>query len=265
MSDFWIALFSSVGFVYIINNFFIFNLKNSLAETYIMNNNYISNCTKWECFKMYAVAKERTSKTLKYIKGCLVNKNIGKNIIFITNGVRQEKHYIENCPKNKILVNTIPDDVSKFDLILYRTPSKSNNFDYDLVRLPNTIEAVNNHKDISQTPYKDKIYSPEISFDNSSLTYELDIKRDNYYVVGNKIFDYPFIKWIIREKYNTDIPNQNYTITYLDEDMNENNLTNNEYLVIKEDSIVKEKDASSTECNKIDKVEEAHSNGWGFW
>jgi len=265
MSDFWIALFSSVGFVYIINNFCIFNLKNSLAETYIMNNNYISNCTKWECFKMYAVAKEKTYKSLEYIKSCIVNKNISKNIIFITNGVRKEKHYIENCPKNKISVNTIPESVSEFDLILYRCPSNVNNIDYDLIRLTNTLEAVKNHKDISHTVYKDKIYSPEISFDNSSVTYELDIKRDNYYVVGNKIFDYPFIKWVIREKYNKNIPNCNYTITYLDENMNESKITKNEYLVIKEDSITKEKATTNAECDKVDKVEEEQSNGWGFW
>ena len=37
MTDFWIAIFSSVGFIYAINVYNVFNIKNSLAETYMNN------------------------------------------------------------------------------------------------------------------------------------------------------------------------------------------------------------------------------------
>ena len=47
--------------------------------------------------------------------------------------------------------------------------------------------------------------------------------------------------------------------------MNEGKITKNEYLVIKEDSIVKEKATTNAECDKVDKVEEEQTNGWGFW
>lgn len=262
MTDFWIAIFSSVGFIYAINVYNVFNIKNSLAETY-MNNTLISNCTKWNCFKVYVVAKEKTVKTIKYVKNRLMTNNIYKNIIFVNGGVRNAKYCIEGKKAEKSF-NSIPENLDNIDLIIYRAPSTIENIDYDLVRLPLHLDTVKNNKDISYKTYKDKIYSPEISFEYSDESYELDIEKDNYFIVGNKIFDLPFIKWIVKEKYNKNIPETNYTISYLDESMTECTINQNEYLLIKEDCIEKQTN-KETESNKENNLANKDESGWGFW
>lgn len=265
MTDFWFAIFSGAGFIYLINNFNVFNIKNSLAETY-MNNTYISSCTKWKCFKLYAIAKEKSLKTIQYVKKSLKPNTISKNILFVNNGERETQYYI-NTNKTSSTLNTIPENLENFDLIIYRAPSSIDKFDYDLLRLTQDSEKVKNNTDISYNVYSDKIYSPEISFENSNETYDLDIEKDNYFVVGNKIFDLPFVKWIVKEKYKKDIPEENYTITYLDENMNENTIKQNEYLVIKKDSIIKEVDNTASNDNNNDNNELVNKSesGWGLW
>jgi len=251
--SFWYNLLTGAGLVYIFNNYIIFNINS--FEYKILNNKIT-----WDLLKLYAVNKRRTITYVKNMKNKICGNNLQKNIVFYKNGKRENTVSIDEFNKD------IYSDLEKFDMILYRFPSQECNDKYDLLRLPCDKESL---KDLHQKEYKcykGKIHSPLLSFtDNSDEKYDLDFGYDNYYVVGNIIFDYNFIKWIMREKHKIENLGTNYTISYFDEDMCENTLTVNNSLKIEETKIIKidneiqiNRDINDADVNKTEST-------WWFW
>ena len=64
--------------------------------------------------------------------------------------------------------------------------------------------------------------------------YELKLNDDNmnFYVSGNKILDYNFIKWLFRIQYNMYEFNDNYEVKLLDNNINEIKLTKINYVIL---------------------------------
>ena len=68
--------------------------------------------------------------------------------------------------------------------------------------------------------------------------YELLIEEDNYFIVGNKIFDEPFVRWLLREQHNKILkPSEEYNIYYFDGNINQFKIDNNEFITVHSDLI----------------------------
>lgn len=251
--SFWYNLLTGAGLFYIFNNYIVFNINS-------FNYNILNNQMTWGLLKWYAVNKRRTIIYVKDMKNKICGNNLQKNIVFYKNGKRENTLSIDDCDEN------IYSDLEKFDMILYRFPSSDSNDKYDLLRLSCNKESF---KDLHQQEYKSyngKIHSPLLTFaNNSDEKFDLDFGYDNYYVVGNIIFDYHFVKWIMREKHKIENLGTNYTISYFDEDMCENTLTVHNSLKIEETKINKidNEIQINKDVNDIN-VSKTESTGW-FW
>lgn len=272
--NFWYGILSSLGFIFILNNYFVFNIKNSLGGD-IMSGNYLNNKVLWGFYKMYAVGKRKTSNAITIIKSKINTKRLNKNLLLIKDGVREQIIRVNNKP----ISNYLPDNVGDYDLIIYRTPSQKKDIDYDLVRvMPNKLitddsiseNDTENRIDCSTLVncYDGKVYSPLVRVainENVERDYELELDSDNYYIEGNIIFDTPFVKWIIKEKYDESLPESGYTITYLDEDMNESKLNDKDYLLITKKGIEKIQYKCEKGENDSDTNNEENKSSWGLW
>ena len=259
--DFWYRIFSGLGFIFILNNYFVLNIKNSLGDHIMENGNYNSKIF-WRAYKIYAVGRRKTIKAISYIKNSINNKTLTKNILLIKDGERKEIINVSNNSPHKYL----PKDITAYDLIIYRVPSKKTDCDYDLVRLSLPFQDNKENTNNNHNCYDGKIYSPMVkilSNENVENSYDLELDSDNYYVEGNKIYDTPFIKWIVKEKYKEALVENDYEITYLDEDMNECSINNKDYLVVSSDGIKKViyQDGVDSEKNGSS----SSNTGWGIW
>jgi len=63
------------------------------------------------------------------------------------------------------------------------------------------------------------------------VVYEIDTSLGNYYIVGNKLFDYDFIQWYMIAKYNTEITSD-YNLKLIDNDFNVITLSSKQGIVI---------------------------------
>lgn len=272
--NFWYGILSSLGFIFILNNYFVFNIKNSLGD-HIMSGNYLNNKVFWGFYKMYAVGKRKTSNAITIIKSKINTKRLNKNLLLIKDGVREQIIRVNNKP----ISNYLPDNVGDYDLIIYRIPSQKKDIDYDLVRvMPNklitddSISENNTENSIACSTlancYDGKVYSPLVRVainENVERDYELELESDNYYIEGNIIFDTPFVKWIIKEKYDESLPESGYTITYLDEDMNESKLNDKDYLLITKKGIERIQYKCEKSENDSDTNNEENKSSWGLW
>ncbi len=258
------GLLSGLGFIIILNNYIVFNIKNSLGDYNIISNTE-SNKILWNIFKICSTTKHKTLKLINTAAKYISTKKLCKNILFINNGNRTNNIIIKGNKPDYECLDTF---VSECDLILYRIPSENNNIGYDLKRiLINTDQ-----KDISideqiknYSCYKGKLHSPIVKLENDKGSYELDMKDDNYYVNGNIIYDTPFIKWILKEKHGISLSNTNkYTICYFDEDMCETELTSDEALHIDKDSIKKITTTCDNEADSTESSVEEESSGTGW-
>lgn len=251
--SFWYNLLTGAGLFYIFNNYIIININS--FEYKILNNKIA-----WELLKWYAVNKQRTVTYVKNMKNKICGNNLQKNIVFYKNGKRENILSVDEYNED------IYSDLEKFDMILYRCPSTDSNDKYDLLRLPCDKESLKDLQNKEYSCYKGKIHSPMLSFnDNSEKNYDMDLYYDNYYVVGNIIFDYHFIKLIMREKYKIENLGTNYTISYFDEDMCENTLTVNNSLKIEETKIIKINNEIQSNSEIVDTdIGKTESTGW-FW
>ena len=249
----WCNLLTGVGLFYIFNNFVVINIHS-------FGNNILHSKYTWDMLKWYAVNRRRAITYVKNIKNKVCGNNLSKNIVFYKNGKRENRIFTHEYNED------LHSDLEKFDLIFYRFPSQDNIDEYDLLRLSNDKESFNDLEHKEYTCYKGKIHSPLLTFtDNTENKYDLDLSYDNYYVVGNIIFDYHFVKWIMREKHKIENLGTNYTISYFDEDMCENTLTVNNSLKIEENKISKiDNDIKINNDIKEDNENKTESTGW-FW
>ena len=262
------GLLSGLGFIIILNNYMVFNIKNSLGDYSIISDTG-KNQLLWNIFKFYSTTKHKTTRLLTSAINYIRVSKLQKNLLFIQNGVRSNNIAIEDGDIIDDIVNNSKEKHN--ELIFFRNPSTNNNNGYDLIRISNSAtgesgssieDKINNY-----SCYNGKIHSPIVKIENDDTEYDLLSKDDNYYVIGNIIFDTPFIKWILKEQHDVSLSDSTkYTVSYFDEDMCEMDLSNNEALIIEADAI-KKISIDDTTKNNSDESEEnkptkTDNQGW---
>ena len=278
MIYFWFAFFSSLGYILLLNNTIIFTMKdsfkNKMNQMILENPSVINNRLFWNTYKLYVTSKNTIITLYNDWQRNIYKKNLRCNILLITNGIRSEKIICDKGATTLTCDDVLKYKDHTADLILFRTPSPNINVDYDLVRLDslsnitfsnnNTVEVDENlastdnenentssnniddvikdcNKSIIAIDYENsihKIYSPTLWVKDTDLTYDLSLKKDNYYITGNTLFDKPFIEWILNEKYGATLNNdKDYEITYFDDNMNQKVIEKNNGVLLEKDKI----------------------------
>lgn len=185
MLNIWFAIFSSLGFIILLNNNIIFMMKDSFQQsvnkTLLENPNIMNNKIVWNSYKIYASSKNTLVTFYNNWQRNMYKQNLRSNILLITNGKRTQTIV---CKDN--LYSLTCDDVFKYkdnkaDLILFRTPSKDKNVDYDLVRLDNL-----NNLTFNENTEKTKATSAASSAAaTATLASDADIPNDTNPESGN--------------------------------------------------------------------------------
>ena len=113
---------------------------------------------------------------------------------------------------------------------------------------------------INYKPSKQQIHAPVLILNNVEEPFDLSLDEDNYYIVGNKIFDTAFVKWILFEKHNIRLTDEDtYKIKFFDADMSCKTLEKSNFILIGEDKL----EVLDSLAPPQDKLCEAP--GWGLW
>lgn len=113
---------------------------------------------------------------------------------------------------------------------------------------------------INYKPSKQQIHAPVLILNNVEEPFDLSLDEDNYYIVGNKIFDTAFVKWILFEKHNIRLTDEDtYKIKFFDADMSCKTLEKSNFILIGEDKL----EIFDSLAPPQDKLCEAP--GWGLW
>ena len=113
---------------------------------------------------------------------------------------------------------------------------------------------------INYKPSKQQIHAPVLILNNVEEPFDLSLDEDNYYIVGNKIFDTAFVKWILFEKHNIRLTDEDtYKIKFFDADMSCKTLEKSNFVLIGENKI----EVLDSLAPPQDKLCEAP--GWGLW
>jgi len=139
----------------------------------------MNNKLVWNSYKLYAASKNTLVTFYNNWQRNMYKKSLRSNILLITNGKRTQTI---TCKDN--LSSLTCDDVLKYtdnnaDLILFRTPSKDNNVDYDLVRLDNLSTIIfneNTDRNAATEPASATATTPEAdTTSDTDITLEGDI------------------------------------------------------------------------------------------
>ena len=132
----------------------------------------------------------------------------------------------------------------------------------------------NDNSEIETTEEDQKSVCSESSSDSSTHreVYELMLERDNYLIVGNKIFDFPFIKWLLKEQHKKIIEDdQEYNIYCFDGNINQYSIDKTECLMIEDKNIqskstvVQEEKVEEDEENDEHKKVIEKANSWSYF
>ena len=168
---------------------------------------------------------------------------LNNSIIFIKDGIEVKEYEI-----NK-LIDT-PDD---YDMILYKhyinpNDTSSNKLKKNVIRLSNCINR-NYLKFPHIIPSNIKFIDIKVSY-NDKL-YNIDFSsEDNYYIVGNILFDRAFTKWYFKTFHNVWIADDaEYTYNIMDNNVNIISFDSLKYIIIEKDNYVLEntRDLEETE------------------
>lgn len=224
-----------IGFLYYINK----NNINNILYNYINRNKNIKNrliVCSWYYMKtktivqkkLTVVSKKITNIILPVMTSIFENKD-ENNVMFIENGNVVRK-------TNIMYVNEY---THHHDMILYEW-KLNDNIDYDnyILRFNNVLD-VNDKFKISKVNF----LAIELSFKVYNLNnvyveeiHAIDFKKNNYYMVGNILFDKSFVKYWCNNILNT-VYNENYEISFFDDNMEHHILTSNDSVKILYDDI----------------------------
>ena len=116
-----------------------------------------------------------------------------------------------------------------YDLIIHEISNMAseNNDTIYMTRLDSlTKESINRNFKLSNIKF---IY---IYLDNGNESIPIEfLPHNNYYIVGNKLFDVSFMKWYCSSRHNITL-NDNYQINILDHQANEIVINKNNYVII---------------------------------
>jgi len=158
-----------------------------------------------------------------------------QELIFIKNGEEKEKMIFNEFTINQKYKHFQPD----YDFILHKIPiekvDKYDKYNY-------CYKRYNNKNDICESRY---IKSPKcieftmivFSIKNSDETYCIDNEANQFNIKGNVLYDYDFLKWVLKKYHNLSLTkNDEYILTFIDNNMNCITVPNTCYILIDEDN-----------------------------
>ena len=168
---------------------------------------------------------------------------LNDSIIFIKDGNEIKEYDI-----NKLI--NLPDD---YDMILYKhyanpNDTSSNKLKKNVIRLSNCINR--NYLKVPHIIPSNIKFIDIMVFYNDKL-YTIDFSsEDNYYIVGNVLFDRTFTKWYCKTFHNVWIADDaEYTYNIMDNNVNIISFDSSKYIIIEKDNYVLEntRDLEETE------------------
>ena len=175
-----------------------------------------------------------TKKWHKY-KNYFFTFNNKQEIIFIKDGVKKHRFNLNISLLKELGSNNFN---IKYDSIIQNVPIKEVD-EYDTYS--NCCIVYENHKDVIcrsfiKPPKCIEFKTMILSFkNNDEKMYKIDLKHNQFHIPGNALYDRKFFRWIIKEEYGVDIKDEQYTVTFLDHNMNYITLLDTCYILIEEE------------------------------
>ena len=162
-----------------------------------------------------------------------VKKDDQTFITFIKDGEEVEKYNLNDFMKKRE-TNIFSRD--NYDFIFYELPI-SNNDKYDKCML-----RYDNHDNIMKIEFNAIIHDfnfnvIQFNFKDTEKIYNINFNRIQFIINYNILFDRAFLKWYLNKYNNAVVQDEDqYTITFIDHEMNYVSLTQDSYIVIKNKS-----------------------------
>jgi hypothetical protein len=180
----------------------------------------------WQFLEMCSKVELKAIDMYKKIKPYFPKKEEKSIITVVHDGDEINKYEFNDFIKNNINQG--------YDFVLYEIPLSDNN-KYD-----KCILRYDNHKDIEEIVElnaNNEVNFNVIQFNFKDVTekiYNIKFDKTQYMVNNNILFDRKFLKWYMLKNHNLFVQDQdNYNITFIDHEMNYITLSENEYIVIK--------------------------------
>ena len=159
-----------------------------------------------------------------------INKN-NQQFIFIKNGEEVEKLNLNEF-NIKQKYKHFP---FEYDFILHHIPieniDKYDKYDYCYKRYDNYADIVEKH--YIKSPKCIEFTTVVVSIKNSDKTYCIEHGREQFNINGNVLYDNSFLKWALKKYHHLSITdNDEYTVTFIDHNMNYITLPNTCYILI---------------------------------
>lgn len=222
-------------------------LFTKIQNTFDYTVNYLSSIKVNETVKSYSynygwVILEYISKMEVFVtkkwhkyKKCFFTYSNNQEIIFIGDGVRKYSFHLGISLLKILKAN---DFNIEYDFILQNVPIKEVD-EYDTYT--NCYIVYENHKDVVSRSF---IKPPKcIEFKTMMLTfknnhekmYNIDLKHNQFHIPGNILYDRSFFRWFIKNEYDIDIKNEEYTVSFIDHNMDYITLLDTCYILIEKD------------------------------
>ena len=195
-----------------------------------------------------------------YIRIRSFTHNYENKIIYINNGCVIRENVLGNYTINNDTINN-----DTYDLILYNEPINNEPIKNDSINNePINNDSINNEpikndsinsqtkynvvrldsKSIIPNNYNIKYSKSSVHFLNIKISYDgniynIDLGENNFYIIGNILFDKPFIKWILRKDHNVILDDsKGYICNIMDNNVNFIVLKSTNGIVIEKDKYI---------------------------
>lgn len=187
-----------------ITNSVLSNVYDITVEYFPSSEYYLLNAI-WLLTKIYTKCQRRSANIYAFIEQNIIGKP-DQVVTFIKNGYVINKSSIGSFKKCKHLV---------YDMVLHEVYDTSEDFKTCVIR-HKTVETISDNfvkSNISLLGTTVKIMEQG----SAVLSKEIEFGKDNYYIVGNVLFDRAFVKyWLCRYHGIQITDSQTYEISFLD-------------------------------------------------
>lgn len=189
------------------------------------------------CLNVYTSIHMFIRKVYNWILLNIRNQN--DFITFIKNG-----HEIKICERSQLMY--LKENTDNYEMVLYTNFIKSNDIlTKNVLRLSNII---NKNYLINPNIISSNIKFIDIRVLYNDSNYVIDFGKDNYYIVGNVLFDRSFIKWYLNMYHSVFIDDdEDYICHILDDNVNFIQIDSSSYVVIEKDKYTIENTKKSEE------------------
>ena len=184
---------------------------------------YYSMKMLWFLMKVYTYIMRRT-KRYAYTMHKMFIKSRNKQLHVIKDGTTISKIHLGANNKNTI---------TDYDMVMlkWQITDESSKYNSHMIRSP-TIEEVTDCFDVSEECFMGIYVSTRIN-DAEIGTFAIIFGSDNYYIVGNILFDRCFVKYVLQRYYDVSMMDtQTYEVSFFDNKVGHHKIKEPEYLQI---------------------------------